>query len=129
MYVYGMEKYDSIPTVYDKIFEVIQSDSSYEKETDVSGMGNLSEKKPSEKVVFSNPMEGYTIISKNRTFADGVEFQMELVMDIPKEKIANIVTDEAASWAESVVRTKEEFAARFFNEGGLVEEAIFSMER
>jgi len=118
MYVYGMEKYDSIPTVYDKIFEVMSSSTAYEKETDVSGMGGLSEKKESEKIIFSSAMEGFTIVSKNRTFADGIEVSMEAQMDMPPEKIGDLIRTLAASWAEGYAFGKEEYAARFFNEGG-----------
>lgn len=118
MYAYGFNKYDSLPTVHDKVFEVVGSDKAYEQSTLVLDAGSLVEKKPKAKIDFENAMEGFTIRGKNRTFGKGIEFEMELVEDMPKEKIANIVTAYAMQWAERLVQKKEEFAASFFNYGG-----------
>lgn len=118
MYAYGFETYDSLPTVHDKVFEVVGSDKAYEQSTSVVGAGDLVEKPESEEIVFENAMEGFTVYGKNRTFAKGIEFSMEIVEDMPSEKIANIVIDYARRWAERAVQKKEEFAAQFFNYGG-----------
>jgi hypothetical protein len=121
MYLYGIEAYENVPSVYDKIFEVRPSDAAFENKTNAIGMGKLSEKKEGEKIVFSNPLEGFTIYTKNRTFGDGVEYTFETVEDAPKEKVANMVRDFAKTYGDAYIRTKEQYAARIFNEGGLLD--------
>lgn len=118
MYAYGFAKYDSLPSVHDKVFEVVGSDKAYEQSTVILDAGELVEKKPKSRITFENAMEGFTIKGKNRTFAKGIEFEMELVEDMPKEKIANIVLAYAQQWSERLMQKKEEFAASFFNYGG-----------
>lgn len=118
MYAYGFTEYDSLPSVHDKVFEVIGSSKAYEQSTQLIDNGEIIEKKPKEKIVFENALEGFTIRGKNRTFAKGIEFEMELVEDMPKEKIGNIVLEYARRWAERLVQKKEEFAASVFNYGG-----------
>jgi len=117
MYAYSIEKYDTLPTTYDKIFITENSTGAYENETKAIGMGKLSRKKESEPIIFSNPMEGYTVYGANRTYADGVEYSMELVKDVPPEKIANLVTKMASTWTETFVQTREQFYANVFNYG------------
>jgi len=117
MYAYGFEAYDSLPPVHEQIFEVIGSSKAYEQSTSVIRGNDLKEKAENEPILYSNPLEGYTIYGKNRTFADGVEFSMEMVEDMPSEKIANIVLEYARGWGLETIRAKEEFAAQFFNEG------------
>uniref|UniRef100_A0A6M3ILR4 Putative capsid protein n=1 Tax=viral metagenome TaxID=1070528 RepID=A0A6M3ILR4_9ZZZZ len=118
MYAYGVTAYEQLPSVHDKVFEVIGSTTAYEQETQVLDAGELVEKPEHEPIVYENAMEGYTIYGKNRTYGKGIEFSMELVEDMPPEKIANIVRYYAALWAKRLVQKKEEFAAGFFNYGG-----------
>lgn len=117
MYAYGFRAYDSLPPVHEQVFEVIGSSKAYEQTTSVIAGNELTEKPEGERIVYRNPIEGFTVYGKNRTFADGVEFSMEMVDDMPAEKIANIVTSYAAKWGQATIRKKEEFAAAFFNEG------------
>lgn len=118
MYAYGFEAYDQIPTMHDKLFEVVGSDRAYDQSTQVISAGDLVEKPEHESIVFENAMEGYTVYGKNRTFAKGIEFSFEAVQDMPSEKIANLVRDYARQWATSAAMNKETFAAKFFNYGG-----------
>lgn len=118
MYAYSIEAYQGLTPMYPNLFEVIGSNSAYEQETRAI-YGNIFVEKPeTEKIVFHNPLEGYTIYSKNRTFSDGLEFSMEIVEDTPPEKIRNIVTQFASKWTEEAERTKDLHAAKFFNYGG-----------
>jgi hypothetical protein len=117
MYAYGFEAYDSLPPVHEQIFEVVGSSKAYEQSTTVIRGNELVEKPELEKITYRNPLEGWTVYGKNRTFADGVEFAMEIVEDMPPEKIANLVLDTARGWGAATIRKKEEFAAAFFNEG------------
>ena len=118
MYAYGFEAYDSMLTVYDKIFEVEGSDKAYTQSTQVINAGDLIEKPEQEKIVFENAMEGYTVYGKNRTFAKGIEFSFEAVEDMEPGKIANLVKDYARTWGASAQVNKESFAAKFFLYGG-----------
>ena len=118
MYGYFFEKYDSLPKKYTEIFEVRNSGSAFEQNTTALGMGKLSERLEGDDIVISNPLEGFTVYAKNRTFSDGFCFTMEIVEDTPPEKIENIVRSHAQTWGEMVGVTKEEYAAKFFNYGG-----------
>jgi len=98
MYAYGFEAYDSLAPVHEQVFEVVGSSKAYEQSTSVIRGNNLVEKKEFEPIIYANPLEGYTVYGINRTFADGVEFSMEMVEDMPQEKIANLVLDYARGW-------------------------------
>lgn len=118
MYAYGFEAYESLPAVHEQLFEVVGSSTAYEQSTQIIGAGEIVEKPENDPIVFENALEGYTIYGKNRTYGKGIEFSMEMVEDMPKEKIANIVVEYARRWGERVIQKKEEFAAGFFNYGG-----------
>lgn len=119
MYKYFLESYDKYDPVYPKIFEVVTSNAGYEIETSAIGMGKLSEREEGASIVYSNPLEGFQVVTKMRTYSDGFSLSMEFVEDTPPEKIANAMQGFASKWAEGVTDTKEAFAASFFNNGGL----------
>ena len=126
MYAWYLESYETYNPVYSQIFEVVSSNAGFEKEVSGVGMGKLSERPEGNPIVFSSPLEGYEVVTKMRTFSDGFDMTMEFVEDTPKEKIVNIVTDMASSWASGLIATKEAFAAKFFNNGGLTAgDAVF----
>lgn len=118
MYGWFFETYDTYAPVYPQIFQVEQSNSGFEKTTTGIGLGKLSERKEGNEIVASNLLEGWTIYAKNRTFSDSYYMTMEFVQDTPPEKVANILKAYAQTWAEGVVSTKEDFAAKFFIYGG-----------
>ncbi len=118
LYAYALESYNALPKVHEQIFAVKGSTSAYEQSTTAIRGNTFVEKPETEQIVFHNPLEGYTVFSKNRTFADGVQFSMEMVEDTPPEKIANLVLEYASGWGEELARKKELFAAQFFNYGG-----------
>lgn len=119
LYAWAFESYDMVEAVYPKIFRVENSDSSFEQKTSGIGMGMLSERKEGADILESNPLEGYTVYGKNRTFSDEFSLTAEFVEDTPASKIANIMQDLARGWGDGVIRSKETFAAKFFNYGGL----------
>ena len=119
MYGYFLESYDQLQPVYPQIFDVIQSNSAFEQSTNALGLGQPSERKEGDPIVASSPLEGWTVVAKNRTFSDGFYLTMEFVEDTPKEKIANIIRAFASTWGEGVTNAKETFAANIFNNGGL----------
>lgn len=119
MYKWFFESYDRQPTVYDKIFRVEQSDSAYERSTTGIGMGALDETPEGNDVQEGNPLEGFTVIGKNRSFRKSVSLTEEFSEDTPPEKIANFLKQLTGTWGEGVIISKETFAAKFFNRGGL----------
>ena len=118
MYGWFMESYDQLQPVYPQLFEVKQIQGSYDQSTTGIGLGQLSERPEGDNIVASNPLEGYTVYGKPRTFSDSFYLTMEFVEDTPPEKMANAMRDTASTWGEGVVNSKESFAAQFFNYGG-----------
>lgn len=118
MYGWFLERYDTHSPVYPQVFRVEEMVGGFDQTTTGLGMGQLSERKEGNDIIASNPLEGYTVIVKARTFSDSFGLTMEFVEDTPPEKISNIVRAYAQTWAEGVVSTKETFAAKFFNRGG-----------
>lgn len=118
MYAYSEEAMESLPTVHDKIFLVKDAKGAYDKQTSLIGVDSLREKPETEKIVFSSPMEGWSPVITYKTYANGLEISMETQMD-SEDKIPNMIAKLAAGWTEMYVDGKEEFAADFFNKGGL----------
>lgn len=73
------------------------------------------EKPEGEDIQADEPMESYTIVCKNRSFARKVKFSYESVSD--SKKTANMIGTTVGSWGRSVPITKEKFYAKFFNYG------------
>ena len=118
MYGWFMEAYDQLSPVYPSIFNVQPLMGSYASDTAGIGLGQLSERSEGDDIVASNPMEGYTVIGKSRTFSDSFYLTMEFVEDATPSKMASTMQGFASTWAQGVVNTKETFAAKFFNYGG-----------
>ena len=89
MYGYFWETYNEEPTKWEELFDIVKSTAAYEKFTSAIGLGELIEKPENEDIQFDAPMESYTIVCKNRTFARGVRFSYESVQD--SQKIGNIL--------------------------------------
>lgn len=119
MYDWFFEKYDQVPTVHDKIFNVVDSKGAYAQSTVNTNLADLVEKPEADDIVFEHVGEGRIVVGKNRTFAKGIELSKEAVEDFPPERTANVLREYASQWGESVRRSKEKFAAKFFNNGGL----------
>ena len=117
MYGYFWETYNEEPTKWEELFDTVKSTAAYEKFTSAIGLGELIEKPENEDIQFDAPMESYTIVCKNRTFARGVRFSYESVQD--SQKIGNILLQTVGSWGRQVPVTKEKFYAKFFNEGAM----------
>ena len=116
-YKYFWEAYTEKTTVYDTLFDIVPSNAAYEKFTSAIGMGDLLEKPESEDLSADTPMEGYTVICKNRTFGRLARFSKESVEDA--QKTGNLIQQTVGSWGKSYLRTKEKFYAKFFNKGAM----------
>ena len=118
MYGWFMEGYDQLSPVYPQIFSVQPLVGAYDSETAGIGLGQLSERPEGNDIVASNPLEGYTVITKARTFSDSFYLTMEFVEDSTPEKMSSVMQGFASTWAQGVVNSKETFAAKIFNYGG-----------
>ncbi len=118
MYDWFLEIYDQLPAVYPLVFDVRPLTSAYDQSTAGIGLGQLSERKEGDNIIASNPLEGYTVIGKARTFSDSFFLAAEFVEDADPGKMANAMSDFAGTWAQGVVNSKENFASNFFNKGG-----------
>lgn len=116
LYEVFWENYPEVTPRYEELFEVVDSDSAYEQFTSAIGLGDLLEKPEGEDIQSDTPMESYTIVCKNRTFARKVAFSMESVNDAKK---GSLMANSVSSWAKSVMSTKEKFYAKFFNKGAM----------
>ena len=118
MYMIEAEQYQQLNPVYSQLFEVKQLEGAYDSQTSAIGMGQLSERKERDNIKRSNPLEGFTVPIKARTFSDSFELSMETVEDFTPSKLGNVLMDIAKGWNQGLVNTKEVFAAKFFNYGG-----------
>ncbi len=118
MYGWFMEAYDQLQPVYPQVFNVQPLVGAYDQDTAGIGLGQLSERAEGDDIVASNPLEGYTVIGKARTFSDSFYLTMEFVEDATPEKMSSVMQGFASTWASGVVNSKETFAAKFFNYGG-----------
>lgn len=121
LYGYYLDTYQQLNPVYPQIFETREigdGEGSYVQDTSLIGMGELTRRKEGDKIIESNPMEGYTVYGSPRTFSDSTGVTMEMNADTPKEKIANILRDLAKTWATGEIVSKEKYAANIFNYGG-----------
>lgn len=116
-YSYFFERYDAYNPVYQELFELKKSDGAIDLETTAIGMGRLQEKPEGAPVKFRDPMEGNTIAIRNITFSDGFKISKELYDD--SRKLGDLIQKVAATWAEAVVATEEEYASKIFNKGAL----------
>jgi len=120
MYEWFFEKYDKQETVHDKIFNMGTSEGAYSQSTNVQNLGDLVELPEGDDIIFEHIGEGRVIVGINKSFAKGFELSKVAVADFPKERTADIMKELAGQWADSVIRSKEKFAASFFNNGGLL---------
>lgn len=113
--MYLWEKYDETPPQYENIFNVVPSAAAYEMFNSAIGLGDLLEKPEGESIQADAPMESYTIVCKNRTWARKVQFSYEAVKDA--QKFSNILRETAGTWGQSYPRTRDKWYAQFFNYG------------
>jgi hypothetical protein len=116
MYGWFWENYPLKPPKYQDIFEIVPSNKAYEQFTTAIGLGELLEKPEGEDIQSDQPMESYTVVCKNRSFARKVGFSYESVHDSTR---GNLLQATVSTWGKSMVITKEKFYAKFFNNGAV----------
>jgi len=118
MYKSAFQVRDAADTVRDKIYHVVKkATGAGHKETQLLGLGDLERHTvEGQDINFRAPKEGWTYYTKYWTFSGGVSLTFEAVQDTVK--LGNFLKALAATWEEASIHTKEEFAARAFNNGG-----------
>jgi len=119
LYGWFFENYATFNPVYPMLFDVKKSDTGTEFETSGIGLGKLTERGQSEPITYDNLKEGYQTQIKMREFSSAFKISSKMQQDTPENKIRDFARSVAMEWAQSVINTKEDFAAKFFNNGGL----------
>ena len=113
------QEYDQLQAMYPQLFDVQSVDTAYVKKESYLGMGQLNERKEGDDIDNEDPAMGWSPVHKIRTFSKSFELTKEKVEDMPESKIGDILRDLAAGWSQGLTNSKEVFAAKFFNKGGL----------
>lgn len=100
-------------TMYDKIFHVQTSNKAFEKDTALSGIGQLEETAELEAIPYEDATPGWDVTYVHRKFAKGRMVSQEMIDD---EKF-NMIAKLPRSLANAKMRTKEQAAADVFNYG------------
>jgi hypothetical protein len=130
MYKAEHEAYVQEPTVYDKVYKVMNEGSvvkgAGDKNTQILGAGDLTRHaSENQDVLYKSPIQGWQFFVRYWTFSDGIALSKEAVEDT--QKLGNLLKDLASTWGISERITKETFAARVFNAGGATTgDAIFN---
>lgn len=117
MYMSIDEGYLEKPTVYDRIFRSVKSNSAYEQMLNTLELGDLVEREIGDDIVFEKIKQGREKVVKARSFSKGFEIPKEMVDDYPDQGV-NFVAEKAKDWGNIVRRHKEKTAASLFNKGG-----------
>lgn len=107
------ETEQSFTTMYDKIFNVMSSDKAFEKDTALSGIGQLEEVPELGAIPYEDATPGWEVTYVHKKFAKGRMVSQEMIDD---EKF-NMINKLPKSLSLSKARTKEQSAADIFNYG------------
>jgi hypothetical protein len=113
---WGFESYNALPSTYTQLYELRKSKAAYEIEVSAIGMGKLVEKTESSPLIARNPMEGYPVYGKNRTFGDLIQMTYESVED--NQKVGDILKATSQTWGFTVPETLDNFYAKPYNYAG-----------
>lgn len=90
---------------------------NYHQTSSIIGSTELYERAESAPIRFEDPVAGYPIYIKKRSFDLGVEVTMELDSGVPQIKNFLKAAIREKMMPAAVARTKEKFVASFFNKG------------
>ena len=100
-------------SMYDKIFHVLSSTKAFEKDTSMSGVGELEEVPELGAIPYEDAVPGWEVTYTHRKFAKARMVSQEMIDD---EKW-NIINKLPRSLALSKMRTRERMAADVLNYG------------
>lgn len=120
MYKTAYEVRDAADVMYNKIYKVVPGvKGAGDKNTQILGLGDLDRHTvEGQDIDFRSPQEGWSYYVRYWTYSGGLTLTFEAVQDTVK--LGNFLKDLAGTWTEASIHTKEEFAARPFNQGGAV---------
>lgn len=107
------ETENSFESMYDKIFHVLTSTKAFEKDTALSGIGQLEEVNELGAIPYEDATPGWDVTYVHRKFAKGRMVSQEMIDD---EKF-NMIQRLPKSLALAKMRTYEKAAADVFNFG------------
>lgn len=107
------ETENSFVPMYDKIFHVMSSNKAFERDTALSGIGQLEEVAELGAIPYEDATPGWEVTYVHKKFAKGRMVSQEMIDD---EKF-NMINKLPKSLANSKARTKEQSAADVFNYG------------
>jgi len=118
MYKAAFDVIDKADKVRDKVYKIVSGvKGAGDKSTQLLGLGDLERHETEgQDINFKSSAQGWTYYVKYWTFSGGLSLTFEAVQD--NVKLGNYLDELAATWAGSSEHTKEEFAARPFNDGG-----------
>lgn len=99
--------------MYDKIFHVMQSNKAFEKDTALSGVGQLEEVPELGAIPYEDATPGWEVTYVHKKFAKGRMVSEEMIEDEKYHMIEKL----PKSLANSKARTKEQSGADVFNYG------------
>ena len=105
------DQYASLPTVYDKIFHVLNSTKQDEYDSSVSGFGQLVETTEGAPITYEDPLQGYDTTYSHKKYAKGFKVTREMVEDDQY----NIMAIMPKGLAAAAVRRVETTAADIFD--------------
>lgn len=122
-YKYYFEKYEAVPTVYDQIYSIEDSNAAYEQYTTAIGPQKLTKTAEGVASPRQTAAEGFTVYCANFDYPAELAISNDAIDD--HQKIENYIK----AWAEGlgeVVRNKQESEhAGLFNEGGFTSGSDF----
>ena len=107
------ETENTFETMYDKIFHVMDSNKAFEKDTALSGIGQLEEVNELGAIPYEDATPGWDVTYVHRKFAKGRMVSQEMIDD---EKF-NMIQRLPKSLATAKMRTYEQAAADVLNYG------------
>ena len=102
---------NTVETMYDKIFHVLDSQKAFEKDTALSGIGQLEEVNELGAIPYEDATPGWDVTYVHRKFAKGRMVSQEMIDD---EKF-NMIQKLPKSLAVAKLRTFEQAAADVLN--------------
>lgn len=107
------ETENAFTPMYDRIFHVMSSNKAFEKDTALSGIGQLEEVPELGAIPYEDATPGWEVTYVHKKFAKGRMVSEEMIED---EKF-NMINKLPKSLANAKARTKEQSAADVFNYG------------
>ncbi len=120
LYEWYFEAYDEVPTVYDKIVDVVNAtEGDGTKGIEAIGVSKLKEVPDGQEIPLTEPAEGWQWFAKFKTFKDQIAITDDMLSDLNAGKLNQDLMAFAQGWGRGVRITEEEATAAIFNKGTL----------